>query len=227
MRGLVRAIQSGGLAQLEDMNLRGLKDIAEEEEECKHIPEKDWVSVMVALSWGECPLLKHLRTSGASPRTIQALAEVFTSASLLHLETLEIAGTIEYPPTVFGELVTGMTQGGLPALRRLEFNRLHEMGADEGQILGGAIGWGTFTNLEELCLTICDGLDSEGAKHIFSASEMGGCPNLTRLDIHGIAEGPGVGQALARALSSGNLRRLQECITGLSELGDQILAEVK
>lgn len=99
--------------------------------------------------------------------------------------------------------------GALPNLVHLDLNDTH-LYQEHGRVLGETMGTGALPQLEEVRLFDEEGISMDGfVAAMMTGVEAGGILRLKNLYLKYLGIGPQGGQALARALASGNLSFLE------------------
>lgn len=216
-RALGLALRSGACPKFEKLELSYNDDMGDD----------GLVPVMEALEAGSCPELKllDLESTRLEAGGGTALGLALSSGRCSHLQELILqCGSVDRVGTL--RILEAIKRGVCPDLRHLDLGG-NKMDEEHGKMLGEVLASGSCLKLEELELSDNESLGDVGVMHVARALEAGGCPVLEVLELSHVGMGPDAAMALAKALGSGSLGRLQEINVGQNPaIQDEAMAEL-
>lgn len=156
--------------------------------------------ILEAIEGGSCLRLKELSledvqmTANTGASLVQALSTTYCRG----MQRLGLDGAFcERISTL--RLLEVALDGGFPALRRLSlFNT--QMDDEHGRFLGAALTAKALMQLEELVISLNEGLGEAGLVPVMEGIAAGGCPHVKQLGLEWVGMGPQGTAALARAM---------------------------
>ena len=190
---LGRAITAKAFPRLRQLSLSDNGDIG----------ERGWVSIIKGLEEGGCTELQALDLSGSgmSFTATTAFIRALSSGHCCNLEELDLIYAFQDP----GPFFQSIKSFKLPHMRSLDVSQHRDVMGDEHFVLfGEALKAGVFPKLETLQFDLQSIHES-----LWEALEAGSCPELRELLLYKVLLNSDSSIALASAIASGSLSKLQ------------------
>lgn len=169
-----------------------------------------WAAIFGAMEAGCCLTMRRLDVHSCTLGTVAstALAQAITSGNCHGFQHLDLCNAFAHTSSTL-RVLQAIQETSLRDLRFLNLGSTM-MSGDHGRVLGEAIENGAVPKLELLALSNNESLGDEGVAPVMAGLEAGGCVNLRELYLYNVNMHHDGGHALARALASDQLRRLEE-----------------